>query len=258
MSLLTRSTYILLIGLALFLPGCIKYKQTLTLMPDGSGKIHVSWGLNNQAMQMAKANNQDPFAQFKPQSYKEKCKGIVAFTEPKQVKGEDGFTYMTFNAYFKDINQVSMNMNQDKVDAQGNSSSIGFGAPTKYVYKRDGDGAMLIIEGGLALSLIAERKIPDNQQEKEQMRQMMEGFDLVEQYIMPGTLADSKILQIIDNTAVLHINRNDVIDGTGAIKDTKNNDKIKVVIEDITLSDKEIREFVKELDAAIKAAEHSE
>ena len=87
---------------------------------------------------------------------------------------------------------------------------------------------------------------------------MMEGFDLVEQYIMPGTLADSKILQIIDNTAVLHINRNDVIDGTGAIKDTKNNDKIKVVIEDITLSDKEIREFVKELDAAIKAAEHSE
>ena len=249
---------VLLVSLA-FLPGCIKYKQVVTLMPDGSGKIDFSWGMRNEFVQMAEAHKQDVFAQLKPDNYEHQCKGIVAFTKPKQVK-QDGFTYLTYTAYFTDINEVTVNINEEEVADDGATNKMDFGVPAKYTYKRDGDTATLTIMHGIALSVVSgPNEIPaPAEQDKAQMRLEMAGFDVSEQYIMPGTLADSPGVQIIDNKVVLQISLDDVIDSTGPIKALKDKEKITIKIKDITLGDEAVKAFKKELTAAVKAAEEKE
>ena len=153
-----------LVVLATALTGCVKFKQTTTVMPDGSGKIDISFGISDQMMQMAQQQGEDPFGDLDPKEMSENAKGIVAFTEPvKEKKG--GYTYMSFSAYFEDINEVELGGPDDEEE------------PPKFTYKRDGNSATLTVENSMIFSIISEHE-PMAPEEKAFAAQMLAGMSL--------------------------------------------------------------------------------
>ena len=72
-----------LLTLSASLTGCVKFKQTTTVMPDGSGKIHLSVGMSDQMLAMAQQQGENPFDEMSPLKLDEDSKGIVAVTKPE-------------------------------------------------------------------------------------------------------------------------------------------------------------------------------
>ena len=243
---------LLLLVLVVAMPGCIKYKQALTLMPDGSGKVEITWGMSAQLVAMAKQEGEDPFEKLSPEGMKEQVKGIAAFTKPKR-KDKDGYSYISYTAYFEDINAVKLDMNQSKEDGEGGSTSMDFGEAAKYTYKRNGDTATFTIEKGVVLSMIAEAE-PTPEDQKGQIKAMMTGFEVSEQFTLPGTFKDIKGVTGVDNTAMLKITLDDMVDGTGVLKDLKGTEKLTFTIDDITVGDEAVAAFKKEMKQAIAAS----
>lgn len=247
---------LVLLALIAATPGCIKYKQALTLMPDGSGKVDITWAMSDQLVEMAKQQNEDPFEKLSPDNFKGQAKGIAAFTEPKREK-KDGYSYLTYTAYFQDINAVSVNMNQKEENADGSTSSMDFGDPAKYTYQRDGDTATLTIENGVVMSMVSDYE-PTPEEQKAQMRQMMVGFEISEQITLPGTFKDVEGVTGVDNSAILRVTLDDALDGTGPLKDLKDVEKLTFTITDITVDDAAVAAFKKEMQAAVEAANDDE
>jgi len=101
----TRPLVLLLMVLIAGLPGCVKFKQVVTVFPDGSGKMHMSMAINEQMLTMA--GDEDPFADFSIYELADQeALGWSAFSEPR-VYSADGFKTVEFTGYFLDINAVS-------------------------------------------------------------------------------------------------------------------------------------------------------
>lgn len=162
-----------LVLLTASLTGCVKFKQVMTLMPDGSGKIDLTIGLSEQLMQMAQQQGENPFEQMDPVALNDGSKGIVAFSKPTQKK-EGGYTYMSFSAYFEDINAVELGSPDDEEE------------PAKFAYVKDGKGATLSVEQSMVLSAIADHE-PVSDEEKAFAAQMTVGMVFTEMYNLPGS-----------------------------------------------------------------------
>jgi len=250
---MTRLLTILLLATTLYLPGCIKYKQVVSLMPDGSGKIELTWGLSKQMTEMAKANGEDPFENLKPEKFKSQAKGVAAFSKPER-SSKDGYEYLTYNVYFEDINKLTLDMNQSKENADGSVESLDFGKPANYRYEREGETATLTIEQGVVMSMASEYEAPPAA-EREQMRQLLAGFEINESVVLPGTFADVPGAQGVDNTIILRVTLDEVLDGSGPLEAFKDKQKMVIKINDITVTDEQVAAFKKEMQAAVKASE---
>ncbi|MFN3167819.1 MAG: hypothetical protein ACE37H_12220 [Phycisphaeraceae bacterium] len=224
----------------LLLPGCIKFKQVVTVMPDGAGKIEMQVGLSDQLVAMAKQEGQDPFKEMVPSNMEGKAKGIVAYTKPKREKVA-GYTYLTFSMYFRDINEVEMD-------------AFGEGEAPEFEYSRKDDTATLTITNGTVLSMLKDYE-PTEEAEKAQIKQMMAGLEFKEHYVLPGLFKDIEGVAGVDNTAKLDISLDDLIDDAGPVKALKGKDKLTFEVTDITLDDAQVNAFNKELQEAIEAWE---
>lgn len=241
---MTRLTKMLglftLVACCTAMTGCIKFKQVMTLMPDGSGKIQMRIGLSEQLVAMAKEQGEDPFKEFTPGDVGEGVEGIVAFTQPKKEK-QGNYTYMTIDMYFRDVNKVKM-------------EAMGEGKPPEFTYKREGDTATLTVKNGTMLSMIADHE-PTAGEEKAQMRAMMTGLEFSEHFVLPGMFKDIDGVAAVDNTAKIDVTLDNLLDGTGPIKELKGKDELTFSVTDITVSDEEVQAFQKELEDAVKAWE---
>jgi len=224
----------------LLLPGCIKFKQVLTVMPDGAGKIEMKIGLSQQLVAMAKEQGEDPFKEIVPSSMEGKAEGIVAYTKPKR-EMVGGYTYLSFSMYFRDINDVELD-------------GVGEGEAPEFTYTRKDDTATLTVKNGTVLSMLKDYE-PTAEAEKAQIKQMMAGLEFNEHYVLPGMFKDVEGVAGVDNTAKVDIKLDDLIDGTGPVKTLKGKDKLTFEITDITLEDEQVKAFNKELEEAVKAWE---
>jgi len=106
-----RRTFLaLVLAAALATPGCLKLKDRTVVLPDGSGKIAMRVGLSSDAIEsVTNLSNQESYdlAAEQLKEMRRDWKGFVAFTRP--IKSEDGgWTYVTFDAYFDDLNAVQV------------------------------------------------------------------------------------------------------------------------------------------------------
>jgi hypothetical protein len=185
------------------LGGCVDLKQEVFVMPDGSGKLKVTVGMNEKGMQDAMGGfGGGGGAQVKPsgktdvdvEKLREDTEGFVAFTEPREYK-KGGWNYVTFTGYFEDINKAKLT---EKDDAGNRKTTLAFS------FKPDGGGYVLAVEGGL-LGDNAPGGGPggpggmggmggaggggDAMPGMEaMMAQMLKGFKVLETYTMPGNV----------------------------------------------------------------------
>lgn len=228
-----------LLGLLLVvLTGCIKSRQVITLMPDGSGKVELNYGLSESLIQMAKDNEQDPFKEFMPEHLWNQTEGLAAFTEPTRDKA-DGFTFIRYTGYFRDINKLRL-------------KGINKGGPCEYVYTRDGDGAKLTIRKGTILTIIDENK-PTPENEKAEVRKAMAGLTLTDQFIMPGDVKAEDGVSTEGNIATLTLGLEDILEGTGPIQKLKGKESLVITVAAVVPNAEAEQAFKAELDAAVKA-----
>jgi len=227
-----------LIALTASMAGCVKFKQTTTVMPDGSGKFDLLFGISDQMLQMAQQQGEDPFGDMEPTELGKESKGIVAFTKPvKEKKG--GYTYMSLSAYFEDINEVQLGSPDDEEK------------PAKFSYKRDGKSATLTVENAMIFSIISEHE-PMAPEEKAFARQMLAGMSFIEAYVLPGEFEDIKGVDANDNTATIELGAQDMLDGTGPIKDLKDAEQLDFKITEVKEDADAAKAFNAELEAAKK------
>ena len=237
-TLFNRLVLACLLVLTVSLTGCVKFKQALTLMPDGSGKIDLTIGLSEQLMQMAQQQGENPFDEMNPMKLSEDSKGIVAFTKPVQKK-EGGYTYLSFSAYFEDINAVELGSPDDTEE------------PAKFSYVKEGKGGTLSIEESMILSAIADHE-PISPEEKAFAAQMTAGMNFTESYKLPGSFEAIKGITSEGNTATIEMTQEHMLNGTGPIADLKDVEKLTFKITEIKEDAAASKAFKAELEAAKK------
>jgi len=235
-----KHTLAAVLTLTLLLTGCVKLKQALTLMPDGSGKMQMTFALNAQLVDLAKQNKEDPFKEVVPQAMKGKAQGVVAFSEPEREE-HDGFSYLTYTMYFRDINKVRI-------------ADLGEGRPARYIYTREGEGATLTLTGGPILSIIPEHQ-PTPQEEREQTRATMTGLSFSQTFALPGEISPIKGVRVEKNKAELLLTLEDYLAGTGPISDLKDVKSLKFELAQVKAEDAAVAAFKKELEEAVAAWE---
>lgn len=193
------SGFALAIALALS-AGCIKQKQAMTLMPDGSGKIEFTVGINEAVFKQLNPEAK-PLEDFSPDKLSESTDGFVAISKPKQWQ-ENGWSYVQFNAYFEDVNKLVL----DKEEEQA----------ARFELKRDGDAFTLTAKHGVVGRMMSD--IAGNEPEEEDAaqaamkKQMLQGFEVVESYTMPATVAAAEGMKVEGKTASVAASSEQVLD----------------------------------------------
>ena len=169
----------LLLALTLALGGCVKFKQVWSINPDGSGKMTLTFGFSEMALQQI-PDGEDPFADLdNPEDMMNlEDQGWVAFTQP-QISNEGGYKYATFTGYFEDINQVTFSGDGGNGDMQA----------TQYALA---DGTFTVSNGMLSQVIASMTDDPqmNDPANKAFMLQMMAGMEFSESYDLPGTVTD--------------------------------------------------------------------
>ncbi len=166
-----------LLALLLFgLAGCVKFKQQITLQPDGSGKMHLSIAID-EAMLTA-AGDQDPFEDFSIEALiQQEATGWAAFTEPR-IHQADGFRIVAFTGYFRDINRV-------RFGSPRHPGGAGLGPGTTF---RLNEGR-LTVTGGIVAQLISEMGQDPSLNDpatRAMMTPLLQGLEIQESYELPG------------------------------------------------------------------------
>ncbi|MEL7087463.1 MAG: hypothetical protein AAGL98_03330, partial [Planctomycetota bacterium] len=168
----------LLVALTLALAGCVKFKQVWSINPDGSGKMTLTYGFSETALQQAP---EDPFANLdNPEELIDlDDRGWVAFTRP-QIKTEGGYKYATFTGYFEDLNQVTFSGDA----GNGNMEA------TRYGFKPD---TFTINNGMLSqvIKTLQEDQLAQDPAAKAQMLLVTAGMEFTETYRLPGQITDA-------------------------------------------------------------------
>lgn len=226
------------LALLALMTGCIKAKHTVVLMPDGSGRIDLRFAFSDEVIEQMKQDKSDPFEEIHPVSAGDAYEGIAAFTRPT-ITQKDKFTYMSFSAYFEDINKVQTVEFADASSAE-------------YTYTRDGESATLTVKRGLMLSTIRGYDVvPD--EDKPQMRLLMQGLEIAEKFVMPGRVVADKGITTDKNTASIAITTDNMVEGTGPVKDLKGKQALSLKVPAIDMDKDAIASFKKEFDDAVKA-----
>lgn len=218
--------------------GCVKLRQVVTVMPDGSGKIDVRFGLSEQLIALAKETDEDPFKEVVPERMKDKAKGIVAFTEPTRQK-QGNFTYLSYTMYFRDINKVHI-------------EGLGEGKPAKYRFERDGESATLTLTDGTSLSIIADYK-PTPESDRDDVAESMAGLTFNEHYILPGEVKPIDGVQTDANTAKIDLTLENLLDGSGPIQALQGKNTLRFEVPKVAVDDQVQAAFKNELEAAVAA-----
>ena len=197
MRLCRGSVLLFVLVAALTMGGCIKFKQAVTVMPDGSGKIEFRMGFNQKgieeaaaAMGQGDAGMEDPFDM--DASDFDNMHGFVAFTEPKQEE-KDGWKFVTFTGYFEDVNKVELS---DKDDAEEKQltfafakNDAGYSLKAKSVFKDFGQMSQMGDMGN------GEDLPPEMKGMMEGMKKMvdslMESFEFEQLFTVPGAISNA-------------------------------------------------------------------
>jgi len=189
-----------ILAVAFTLSGCLKSDQTITVYPDGSGKIHMSNTIGAQFAFAAKSG-QMPGAEGgmgggmgggpreKPDPFKMIKDGFgdnVYWTNLKAEDGPNGEWMISGTGYFEDINKVETK--KDKMSFRKTETGEG------YVFEMDNASMNEQLKGGMGGG--DEGMSEEQKQQAEMMKQMMKGFlagfDMRVSVVMPGAVTSAE------------------------------------------------------------------
>lgn len=227
--------------------GCIKVKQQVSVMPDGSGKMTFSMGFDKAKLQQA-GGGEDP-TDIDMGELSQNSAGIVAFSRPTESE-KDGWKYVTFTAYFEDINKVRLGDGAGAAEGQpeGEGSKV-----ARFVMSPENDGHKLEIHNGMTSDMASnmgggEEEMPADQ--KVMMAMMFAGFEAVEGYTMPGKVTRAEGLASTEGrTASLAVKDSDLMDK--AKMKALGGAKVKTIVCGASeVSEAELRAFKAEIERA--------
>ncbi len=240
---------------ASFLAGCLESDQQTVVMPDGSGKIVWTIGV-----QMKEGDKEEPLKQDKVSEMEQAAEGIVAWAEPKVTK-ENGWYKVTLVAYFDDISKVKLF--QDKGGEKKEMLS--------FVYVKNGDGGTLTLKDATlddAAKDQEEKKEEEPQSEeakkfaeemKKQMKEMLKGMKISSGVKVPGsvtasekfTKTEGRVASVVLDEKLLLDAMDEKPEAKKAIKEMAGEHKVTWTKNETTAE--EVEGFKKEM-AAAKAA----
>ena len=119
--------------------GCLKVREELTVMPDGSGRIVLTFTIAAKG-EAAKFTEEELMA-ADPDEIQEKIKGLVALAKPV-AEQKDGAVRLRMVAYFDDLNAV-------KFMDEGEGDKAKPKPKQEYSFRREGETFVLEITGNL-------------------------------------------------------------------------------------------------------------
>lgn len=236
-TLIKLPVYFALALCTLLTAGCVKYKQIITLMPDGSGKIQYIVGISEEVQQNLD-DDDEFFDQFSPDIMKERAQGVAAYTEPVRYK-EGDFNYVTYSAYFNNINEVLLlapEVTEQKMT---------------YKFEKADDGSATLTVNGGVLQWLAKDIGPLGAEELKEI-QTLEGLELTEQYVLPGEAEVLEGAALLDNTATLLVDVEALLKQTGPLPALKGKESYTFKIPEVALDEEVVEAFKAEMAAAVE------
>ena len=177
-----RLSMALLAGL-LALSGCMKIREELLVMPDGSGRIAFTFSI--PAKGEAGKFTEAMLMSGDPDEIADKVRGLAAMTRPTLVE-KDGVVQIRMTGYFDDVNALKF-----MDDGEGAKAK----PKQEFVFRKDGEGYTLEMKGNLLSDETPERptRDPDFEKQKDEMfKAMFAGFEFRHDVKLPGTLTVSQ------------------------------------------------------------------
>ena len=190
-----RWRWVLALALAGLAAGCVKLKNQTLVMPDGSGKIIMTFAVNEEALKQAlpllgsrsdkapKSVDDISASALDVEAIEKNSDGIVAYTKPAE-RSDGGWKYITLTGYFDDINQVRIRDGEKR------------GVALSFVFRKTDAGFLLDADNLFVKRLTDQNLLAQMGDLPPQMMGMVgpmfEGFSLVESYKMPGEVQDVK------------------------------------------------------------------
>ncbi len=196
----------------LLLPGCVKFRHALTVQPDGSGKVEITFGM---ADAMLAHQDDDGFALASMEELlAQEDRGFVAFSSPESWT-EDGFTYQRIVGYFEDVNRLVIEGDEDA----GGGEAV---EPTTFEF--DGDGTLRISRCLLQqVALEAKDAAGVEPAERMALSAMVGGLRIEESVRVPGQIREAGPFAVEGDTARAAIDEAALMDEQGAVLTTWRN-----------------------------------
>ncbi len=187
----------------LLLPGCVKYKQTLTVQPDGSGKMDLVMGMSSVRLAELPEGS-DPFAALSIESLRDNPQGFVAFTEPRP-EDRDGFRVVTVTGYFDDVSQL------------GFAGGLGAGAEGLDAVAYGLEPGVLTVRRPLFGQAAAAFTQQDMDLSDAELRRVLvpavAGLELEDAFVLPGRVTEAGPLEVDGRTASAGVRGAAALDG---------------------------------------------
>jgi hypothetical protein len=246
---LRATTLFALLAIVFPLNGCMKYRDEMILLPDGSGKLVLHFSFNLEVLEKFKemgldleeAGGIEKEMEFDMEEV-DHFEGIVALTQPKADK-KDGWKSWTVTAYFEDINKVKIFEKDEETDEKKLQMA--------YTFRKEGEGHVLEID---------DRFMEDDEMDEagveaglEMIKEHLKGFEVSRSVKMPGPVTSAKGFAKKEGRSAVHrIDESSLKDKDGVL-DLMKAVKRRVVSGKSEVTDAEAAAFKKELEEA-KAA----
>lgn len=230
------------------LSGCMKIRQELLVMPDGSGRLAFTFAIPAKG-ETARFTEQELMA-GDPDEVADKVRGLVAMGRPT-LEEKDGVIRIRMTAYFDDLNALKI-----MDDGEGDKAK----PKVRFGFKRDGEAFALEIQGNLMADDdpkrldAADLKDPELEKQREQLfKAMFAGFELRQDVRLPGTVTAVEGFQSKEGRVAVYAIGEKDLQKPADQKKLNSTLTFKASCGKSEVSDAEAAEFRKELDAA-KAA----
>lgn len=225
-------------GLAGF-SGCMKIREELVVMPDGTGRIVLLLALN--AKGEAGKFTETELMSGDPDEIQEKVRGLTALTRPT-FDEKDGRLRMT--AYFDDINAVKFMDEGEGAQAKPKQ---------EFSFRREGEAFVLEIAGNLLSDEIPDRGRADPnlvRQRDEFFKAMFTGFEFRQDVRMPGKVTAIDGFQSRDGRVASYAIGERELQKVADQKKINDVGRFKASCARSEITEAEAAEFRKELDKA--------
>jgi len=161
------------------LTGCMKVREELLVMPDGSGRISLTFSVATKG-EAGKFTEAELMA-GDPDEIQDKVRGLVAMTRPTLTEKE-GVVQIRMTGYFDDINALKFMDDGEGAKAKPKQD---------FVFHRDGEGYALELRGNLLADDSPDRGGDDPELAKareDMIKVMFAGFEFRQDVTLPGTV----------------------------------------------------------------------
>ncbi|HUR38797.1 MAG TPA: hypothetical protein VM222_04865 [Planctomycetota bacterium] len=225
----------------LSLAGCMKIRQELLVMPDGSGRLTLVFSIRNKG-ETAKFTEMELMS-GDPDEITDKVRGLAALTRPT-LEEKDGVVRIRMTAYFDDVNALKFMDDGEPGKAKPKQ---------EFTFVRDGEACTLEIKGNLMADEAPPREPKDPEIEKqfeEMFKATFAGFEFRHDVKLPGKITVAEGFQSKEGRVASYAVGEKDLQRQADQKKVNEANRFKASCGKSEVSAAEAAEFRKELDAA--------